>query len=69
MYVDVVNKTDSEFIAFSVKLNDEIINREYNKLAEKILKVIDDTIVPYYRNGVRDRDKMIAAFNTVGVAD
>lgn len=69
LYVDVVNKTDSEFIAFSVKLNDEIINREYNKLAEKILKVIDDTIVPYYRNGVRDRDKMIAAFSTVGVVD
>ena len=36
---------------------------------KKILKVIDDTVVPYYRNGVRDHDKMTAAFSTVGVVD
>ena len=69
LYIDIENKTDSEFIALSIKLNDEIINREYNKLAEKILKVIDDTVVPYYRNGVRDSYKMIAAFNAVDVVD
>lgn len=69
LYVYSVNKLNLEFIVIAIKLNDKLNNGEPKKQIDKILKLVDDVIVPYYYDGVRDYEKMTNAFNSIDFID
>ena len=69
LYVYSVNKLNLEFIVIAIKLNDKLNNEEPKKQIDKILKLVDDVIVPYYYDGVRDYEKMTNAFNSIDFID
>lgn len=69
MYVYGVNKSNLEFIVIAIKLNDKLHNEAPKKRIDQILKLVDDVIVPYYYDGVRDYEKMTNAFNSLDFID
>ena len=69
LYIYMVNKLNLEFIVVSIKLNDKLHNEAPKKRIDQILKLVDDVIVPYYYDGVRDYEKMTNAFNSLDFID
>ena len=69
LYIYAVNKSNLEFIVIAIKLNDKLNNEEPKKQIDKILKLIDEIIVPYYYDGVKDYEKITNAFNSIDFID
>ena len=63
IFIYGLNKVNFEFLAKPVGIDGEL-NKER---IDQILKVIDDVIVPYYYDGVKDYEKMVSAFNSLGL--
>lgn len=53
----------------AIKLNDRLNNEEPKKQIDKILKLIDEIIVPYYYDDVKDYEKITNAFNSIDFID
>lgn len=69
LYIYAVNKSNLEFIIIAIKLNDRLNNEEPKKQIDKILKLIDEIIVPYYYDDVKDYEKITNAFNSIDFID